>query len=163
NGGASYPNNRHQFWFYDNSGNVTATYDANFNYDAAGRNNHYSANQYLPNGQSVLEIAQTFDGTSAPVSKTETHRSDPDAPPFVETFYYLRSTVLGGKVVAELTNTGYKRIGHIYAGGMEIAKQTISNPGFGSQVSWTSSNPATGSEYQMTSDRSVIRQELDPL
>src|SRR5262249_4567409 len=79
NGGANYPNNRHQYWGYDTQGNVTATYDAQFAYDAAGRNYYYSANVYvgeLP----ALEIAQTFDGNSAPASKTQTSRSDPNAP-----------------------------------------------------------------------------------
>jgi len=163
NGSASYPNNRHQDWQYDNQGNVTGTYDANFAYDAAGRNNYYSANVYLPNGKSALEIAQTFDGNGAPASKIETDRSDPNAAATVTTTYYLRSTALGGKVVAEFDNAGYKHIGRIYAGAMEIATQTIWNQGAGSQVSWHSTNPATGSRYGSDSGRNVGREELDPL
>jgi YD repeat-containing protein len=162
-GPINYPNNRHANWQYDGAGNITSTYDANFGYDAAGRNNYYSANVYLPNGQPALEIAQTFDGDSTPVSKTETSRSDPNAPASVTTTYYLRSSALGGKVVAELDNTGYKRVGHIFAGGMEIATQRIWNPGYGSEVTWVGSNPATGSSYMSDTGRYVARQEFDPL
>jgi hypothetical protein len=35
-----------------------------------------------------------------------------------------------------MDQTGYKRKGYIYAGGMQIATQDIWNPGDGSQVTW---------------------------
>jgi YD repeat-containing protein len=162
-GPINYPNNRHENWQYDDQGRLRGTYDANIGYDAAGRNVFFSANVYLPNGQSVLEIGQTFDGNSQPVSKTETNRSDPNAPASVTSTYYLRSTALGGKVVAEMDSNGYKRVGHIYAGEMEIATQTIFNPGHGSQVSWSSTNPATGSHYALDNGRNAGREELDLL
>jgi YD repeat-containing protein len=158
----SYPNNRHQNWGYDNAGDATATYDANLGYDAAGQNYSYSSN-IMVGSEPALTVAQTFDGNSAPVQKTETRKEDPNAPAAVTSTFYLRSTALGGKVVAELDSTGYKRVGHIYAGGMEIATQTIWNPGYGSQMSWKSTNPATGSEYSTDSSRNLGRQELDPL
>jgi len=71
--------------------------------------------------------------------------------------------VLGGKVVAELDSTGYKRMGHIYAGGMEIATQTIWNPGGGWHLSWTSTNPVTGTEYTTDENHYIGRKEIDPL
>lgn len=162
NGGANYSNNRHQYWFYDNQGNATATFDANFSYDAAGRNNYYSSNAYV-NETPILQVAQSLDGNSVPASKTETRIEDPNAPATVTKVFYLRSTALGGKVVAELNETGYKRKGYIYAGGMQIAQQDIWNPGYGSQVTWNTTNPVTGSTYLSDTGPYAVRQEIDPL
>ena len=71
--------------------------------------------------------------------------------------------MLGGKVVAELDNTGYKRDGHVYAGRMEIAQHHIFDPGHGFYTNWLSTSPATGSEYLLGSGRWVSRKEIDPL
>jgi len=165
----SYTNNQHQFWGYDNAGNVTGTLDANFDYDAAGRQNSFVSRALVSNNQSMLEVAQTFDGNSAPARKIETSRSEQEIggqPQVQQTStitYYLRSTALGGKVVAELDQTGYKRKGYIYAGGMQIATQDIWNPGYDGQVTWETTSPATGSIYLSDSAHNVIRKELDPL
>jgi YD repeat-containing protein len=160
----SYPNNRHQFWGYDNAGNVTGTLDANFDYDAAGRQNSFVSRSLVSNNQSMLEVAQTFDGDATPARKTETSRyEDSTIHESTTTTYYLRSTVLDGKVVAELDNTGYKRKGYIYADGMQIAQQDIWNPGYGGQVTFETTSPATGSIYLSDSAHNVIRKELDPL
>lgn len=160
----SYPNNRHESWGYDNAGNVAGTSDANFVYDAAGRQNSFVSHALVSNNQPMLEVAQTFDGNAAPARKTETTRTeDQTIHEATATTYYLRSTPLGGKVVAELDQTGYKRKGYIYAGGMQIAQQDIFNPGYGSQVTWETTSPATGSVYLSDSAHYVVRKELDPL
>jgi YD repeat-containing protein len=160
----SYANNRHESWGYDNAGNVTGTLDANFEYDAAGRQNSFVSRALVSNNQSMLEVAQTFDGNGAPARKTETTRTeDQTIHEATATTYYLRSTPLGGKVVAELDQVGYKRKGYIYAGGMQIAQQDIFNPGYGSQVTWETTSPATGSVYLSDSSHYVNRKELDPL
>ena len=37
----TFTNNKRQYWFYDAEGNVGADFDANYGYDAAGRQNHF--------------------------------------------------------------------------------------------------------------------------
>jgi hypothetical protein len=116
----------------------------------------------------VFEVSQTFDGNSNPVKKTTTNRWEEYAAEEYrineskESVYYLRSTALGGQVVAELDETGYKRRGYVFAGGMRLATQYVWNPGYGYDVAWVSTSPATGSEY-MPNSYFLGRAELDPL
>jgi YD repeat-containing protein len=171
---AGFTNNRHPNFSYDNEGNLLGSFDASYGYDAGGRQNAFMANVFIGGGppsyslQSVLEVSQTFDGDSAPAKKTTVNRweelvvEEIQIREYTATIYYLRSTALGGQVVAELDETGYKRRGYVLAGGMRLATQNIGNPGYGSHVSWTSTSPATGSEYMP--DVSLLgRKELDPL
>lgn len=170
--GASFTNNRRQFWSYDEEGNLGSDSSAIYGYDAAGRQNHFVANTYVGGWptqyptQSVLEISQTFDGNSAPAKKTTTNRWEQfineewQVQENVATVYYLRSTALGGKVVAELDAAGSKRMGYVFAGAMRIATQQVWTTS--SAVGWTSTSPATGSEY-MVGGPYLERKELDPL
>jgi hypothetical protein len=41
------------------------------------------------------------------------------------TTYYVHSTVLGGKTIAELDQYGVKTGGYVYAGGSRVATQTV--------------------------------------
>ncbi|HSE19791.1 MAG TPA: hypothetical protein VLB46_22210, partial [Pyrinomonadaceae bacterium] len=168
----SYTNNRNANWAYDNEGHLLSNPDALFGYDAAGRQNEFKSSVFIGGwptsypSQSVLEVTQTFDGNSTPVKKTTINRSEE----FVggeyriqesaESVYYLRSTVLGAQVVAELDETGYKRLGYVFAGGMRLATQYVWNSGY--EVAWVSTSPATGSEY-MPNSYFLGRTELDPL
>lgn len=171
---SSFTNNRNQYWGYDNDGNVLNGFDAYYDYDAAGRQNYFASHATvggLPTPhpvESALEISQTFDGNSAPVKKTTTNRWEEyigetlTIQESTASVYYLRSSVLGGKVVAELDETGYKRLGYVFAGGMQIASQHVLDPGPGHLIDWASTSPATGSEYRPLSSL-LSRQELDPL
>jgi YD repeat-containing protein len=170
---ATFTNNKRQYWFYDADGNLGADSEANYGYDAAGRQTHFVANVYVggwptPHPQeSAMEISQTFDGNSTPVKKTTITRSeyyygeDVQIQEDTTHVYYLRSSVLG-KIIAELDQTGYKRLGYVFAGGMQIATQHVWNPGYGYDVSLTTTSPATGSEY-MVGGSYLGRKELDPL
>jgi hypothetical protein len=115
--------------------------------------------------QSVMEVSHTFDGNSAPAKKTTINRweelvnEEVQVQQSTSTSYFLQSTVLGGKAVAELGNTGAKQVGYIFAGGMLVATQSIYLGG--SSVGWISTSPATGSEYM--TDMFLARKELDPL
>ena len=115
-----------------------------------------------------MEISQTFDGSSAPVKKTTINRweeylnGEVQIQESTATVYYLRSTALGGKVIAQLDETGYKWLGYVFAGGMQIATQHVWSPGSGFGVAWTTTSPATGSEY-MVGGPYLSRKELDPL
>jgi YD repeat-containing protein len=171
--GGTFTNNRRQYWSYDEEGHLGADFDASYGYDAAGRQNHFIANAYVGGWptphpqQSVMEITQTFDGNSTPVKKTTITRSEYYVGEDVQiqessaSLYYLRSSVLG-KIIAELDETGYKRTGYVFAGGMQIATQSVWNPGPGYDVSMTTTSPATGSEY-MVGGFYLSRKELDPL
>jgi hypothetical protein len=170
--GASFTNNRRQFWSYDGEGNLGSDSSAIYGYDAAGRQNQFVANTYVGGWptqyptQSVKEISQTFDGNSAPAKKTTTNRWEQylneqwQVQEDVTTVYYLRSTALGGKVIAELDAAGAKRMGYVFAGAMRIATQQVWTGS--STVAWTSTSPATGSEY-MVGGPYLERKELDPL
>ncbi|HEY0763242.1 MAG TPA: DUF4214 domain-containing protein [Pyrinomonadaceae bacterium] len=167
----SFTNNRRQYWSYDNEGHLTSDLQALYNYDAAGRPREFKANTYVggwPTSyptQSVQEVSQTFDGNSAPVKKTTINRweelvgEEIQVQQSTTSTYFLRSTVLGGKVVAELSETGTKQLGYVFADEMRIATQYIYLSG--SDVGWTSTSPATGSEYM--TDMFLARKELDPL
>ena len=167
----SFTNNRRQYWSYDNEGHLTSDLQALFTYDAAGRPREFKANTYVggwPTSyptQSVQEVSQTFDGNSAPVKKTTINRweelvgEEIQVQQSTTSTYFLRSTVLGGKVVAELSETGTKQLGYVFADEMRIATQYIYLSG--SDVGWTSTSPATGSEYM--TDMFLARKELDPL
>lgn len=116
----------------------------------------------------ALEVAQTFDGEAGPVKKVTTRRwvdntnSTPQYRNSVDTIYYMRSTLLGGKVAAELDAAGNKVTGYIYVGGMRIARQ-YNVAVWGSTVVWESTNPATGTEVTLPASRVAARTELDPL
>jgi YD repeat-containing protein len=171
--GATFTNNKRQFWSYDNEGNLGGDFEATYGYDAAGRQNQFNSNATVGGWptqfpqQPAMEISQTFDGNSATVKKTTINRWEENLNEEVQiqesttTVYYLRSTVLG-KAIAELDETGYKRVGYVFAGGMQIATQQVWNAGFGYDVELITTSPATGSEY-MVAGNQLGRKELDPL
>ena len=164
----SFTNNRRYAWWYDNAGNIAADFNANYGYDAAGRQYSFTANSYVGGGsQSVLEVTQSFDGQAQPVKKVTTNRweeylsEEPTVHESTETVYYLRSTVLGGQVVAELDQTGFKYRGYIFAAGLRLATQYIDQ--HLGQVTWSATSPVSGSEYTLQGSNFYRVQELDPL
>jgi hypothetical protein len=73
-----------------------------------------------------LVLTQGFDGDGQRVKKVE----------YGETYYLLRSTVLGGGIITEIYGTanqffGQKQKGHVYANGSELAEQ---NPFLGEAI-----------------------------
>ena len=78
------------------------------------------------------------------------------------TTYYLHSAVLGGKIIAELNQSGLKTKGHVYSGGAQIATQTLWTGG--SSVELESTNPVTGAVTTTDANGTyVAREEPDPL
>jgi YD repeat-containing protein len=116
---ATYVNNRVQnnsMWQYDADGRVTQPGDTqHYTYDAAGR----KIQATTPPGYKhpALTVTQGFDGDGLRVKKTETHGTSNNIR------YYIRSSVLGGQVLTELTETGEKYTGYVYANGDLLAKQ----------------------------------------
>jgi hypothetical protein len=76
-----------------------------------------------------------------------------------ETTYYLRSSVLGGRVVAELGAQGEAVKQHVYAGGEVLATRDAEGG-----VEWQHTNPVTGSRAVSYASTAFAREaEPEPL
>jgi hypothetical protein len=84
----SYTGNRRNGFTYDAAGNLTNDLGQNFAYDVTGQQTSASYGGYSLN--------QEYDGNGLRIKKTENG----------SVTYYLRSSVLGGQVVAEINGGG---------------------------------------------------------
>ena len=110
----------------------------------------------------ALEIDQKFDGNSHSVKRDETSRwDDSTGGDHVEeenaVTYSVRSSVLGGAVIAEVKPDGTRKQGNIYADGQRIAQHTS---GYGLLI--LEVNPLTGARYRSNSSGYGYRDEFDP-
>jgi RHS repeat-associated protein len=122
---------------YDSSGNLTNDGYQSYTYDATGQQAYASA----------TALSQSYDGDRLRGKKTENG----------VTTYYLRSTVLGGQVVAEIDGSGTWTRGYVYAGGQMLAIQA------NNQVSWVHQDPVTKSQRITNSSGTVTSTiDLDP-
>jgi YD repeat-containing protein len=83
---STYTNNKDNARGYDLAGNLTSDGSQTYTYDATGQ----QATRLGTN------LSQSYDGDGKRVKKTDSG----------DNVYYLRSTVLGGQVVAEIRNWG---------------------------------------------------------
>lgn len=125
---------------------------AYLSYDAAGNLTHdgYQSASYDATGQqtyaSTLGLMQSYDGDRLRGKKTENGI----------TTYYLRSSVLGGQVVAEINSSGGWTRGYVYLGGQMLAIQ------YGG-VNWVHQDPITKSQRITNSSGTVTSTvDLDP-
>jgi YD repeat-containing protein len=114
---ASYTNNRRNGFSYDDAGNLTNDGGQTFTYDATGQQTYASA----------TALSQGYDGNGMRVKKTENGTVN----------WYLRSTVLGGQVVAEMDASGSWTRGYVYAGSSLLAVQS------GGTVNWMHEDPVS--------------------
>lgn len=137
---ATYTNNRQDGFTYDASGNLTFDLGQWFTYDATGQQATASYSGY--------SLANSYDGDRLRVKKAENGAVT----------YYLRSSVLGGQVVAEINSGGGWQRGYVYgAGGEMLATQ------WGGVVSWLHQDPATKSQRVTDSSGNVTAiVDLDP-
>lgn len=134
---ASYTNNRRDGLGYDVAGNLTNDGLQSFSYDATGQQTYASG----------TGLSQGYDGNGLRVAKTESGVST----------YYLRSSVLGGQVVAEINSSGAWSRGYVYAGGRTLAVQQQSS------VYWMHEDPVTKSKRVTDVNGTVVSTvELDP-
>ncbi len=135
--GASYTNNKMNTVTYDAAGNLTdAGGGWTFTYNATGQQ-AYSA---------VGNLQMFYDGDRLRGKKSENG---------VLT-YYLRSTMLGGQVVAEMTSAGGWSRGYVYLNGEILAVQ------YGG-VYWMHQDPVAKSKRITNSSGTVVSTiELDP-
>jgi RHS repeat-associated protein len=133
---ASFTNNRRSGSTYDAMGNVTNAGGQSFSYDATGQQTYAS----------VGNLQQSYDGDRLRGRKVENGA----------TTYYLRSSVLGGQVVAEISSGGAWMRGYVYAGSQMVAIQD-------GGVYWTHQDPVTKSQRVTNSTGTVVSWiELDP-
>jgi RHS repeat-associated protein len=135
---ATYTNNRRNGLSYDAAGNLTNDGVQN-SYDATGQQATASYSGYL--------LQQYYDGGRLRGKKVDNG----------VTTYYLRSSVLGGQVVAELNGSGVWQRGYVYLGGELLAVQQ------NNQVNWVHEDPVTKSKRVTNSAGTVVSTiELDP-
>jgi len=147
---ASYANNRRQdpAFQYDAEGNLTRDSDLHYTYDAANR----SITTFNFVGSGGRSSTLSYDGDGHQLKKSVTQSS------ITTVTYYVRSSVLGGRVVTELNGQGIKQKGFVYAGAQEIARQE------NNAVVWQHVNPLTGSSGDSFANGSyVITNEPDPM
>jgi YD repeat-containing protein len=168
----SFVNNRASDTAYDSDGrSLTSQIDAADNL-VENRSRDSVGGGTLP-VQNAFEISQKFDGNGDVGKRTEIKRRDEEVngvPTVVEdpsaiNVYYLRSSVLGGKPVAEIDATsGTKSKGYIYANGALLAEQRACvgcNPS--TYIVWHEANPLTGGRLEVWSGGSSDTQERDPM
>jgi hypothetical protein len=109
----------------------------------------------------TLTIAESYDGDGRSLKRVQTKvQSTPFYQPVTHEIvdYYLRSTVLGGQVISELTSAGQKQKTNVYIGSEVVAEQV---PNGESQfMVWKYQNPVTGTSAEQTSF--VMKKEYDP-
>jgi hypothetical protein len=110
----------------------------------------------------VLTLAESYDGDGRSLKRVETKTQTtpfivPDTTETVD--YYLRSSVLGGRVITELNALGQKNKTKVYVGS-EVGAEQVLHDGTPAVV-WKYSNPVTGSSAEQTV-YGLGKKEYDP-
>ena len=135
---ATYTNNKRVGLTYDPAGNLTNDGVQNFSYDGTGQAATASYTGYL--------LQQGYDGNGLRAKRIENGT----------TTYYLRSTVLGGQVVAEISSAGAWQRGYVYLGRQLLAVQ------YGG-VWWMHQDPLAHSKRITDGSGNIVSTiELDP-
>lgn len=133
--------NRRTGFSYDVAGNLTNDLGQTFTYDATG--------QQATAAFSGYSLQQSYDGDGRRVKKVENG----------STTYYLRSSVLGGQIVAEITWASVSwqwNRGYVYGGTGLLAIQQAG-------VFWMHEDPVTKSKRVTNSAGTIVSTvELDP-
>jgi YD repeat-containing protein len=107
-----YVNQRNTDWQYDSDGRITQQGETlQHTYDAAGRFVTTVDSTPRGNNSSPRTVTQTYDGVGRIVKRQGGFST-----------YYLKSSVLGGQVIAEIDENGQRRAGNIYGGRGLLAK-----------------------------------------
>ena len=150
--------NRNSAWSYDADGNLLTMNDPSPNgftpfqspqhaYDAAA--NHIGVTQIFSQPApttgfwtTTTNRSQTYDGNGQEVKRVSTTQTN-NYQPATTTTYYVRSSVLGGQVVAQLDGQGVIQSSFVIARGTVLATRT---PLFGGNVYlvWEHPTPLTG-------------------
>jgi RHS repeat-associated protein len=132
-------NNQRSGFGYDPAGNLTWDGGQTFQYDVTGQQTSASYGGY--------SLSQNYDGDGLRVSKNDNGGVE----------YYLRSTVLGGQVISELSSSGGWNRGYVYGGGGLLA--ILQN----GTIYWNHEDPITKSKRITDSSGNVYSTvETDP-
>lgn len=169
---------RNPAWSYDADGRLVSrnepspnglTYvPAHYSFDAAGRQAQMTQTTSRMVGihQNILQTtavtqADTYGGDGLGIERAVTKQVNGGTPSTVVT-YYLRSSVLGGRVISEYNSSGARQSSYAWAGGEVLAEQTGADTGM-PQLKWDHLNLVTGDERQTdTSGRAVKATHMDP-
>jgi RHS repeat-associated protein len=136
---ATYTNNKRNGLVYDAAGNLTNDGGLTYTYDVTGQQATASYSGYL--------LQQYYDGNGLRAKKTENGAIT----------YYLRSSVLGGQIVAEISSGGALQRGYVYLGGQLLAVQQSN------AVSWIHQDPFVKSKRVTNGSGNIVSTiELDP-
>jgi YD repeat-containing protein len=154
---ASYDaHNRNAAWSYDADGNLLSMNEPSPNgfspfqspahtYDAVGSHVGVAEtiSQLIPD-QGLHTVtttrSQTYDGNGQEVKRVQTQTN---SSPSSTITYYLRSSALGGQVIAQLDGQGVIKGSYVFARGTMLAQVGQGETGV-SLVSWEHPNPVTG-------------------
>jgi len=115
---ATFTNNRRDFSGYDADGNYLSGNLPDFYiYDSAGQ---ITTVQTFANNDTTIQV---FDVDGLRVKTKETTHITGQT--FTQVTYYITSSVLGGRVLTELTENGGKQRTFVYAGSQVLAWQTL--------------------------------------
>ncbi len=136
---ATYVNNKRAGATYDAAGNLTAESGITYTYDATGQQATANFTGY--------SLQQSYDGNGLRAKKVENS---------VVTLY-LRSSLLGGQIVAEMNSSGAHQRGYVYLGNQLLAVQQSN------AVSWVHQDPFVKAKRVTNSSGTVVSTvELDP-
>jgi YD repeat-containing protein len=168
----TYENNRNTGWEYDEDGNLIDSVNVQYTIDASGQANRVVSLTMLPftPDSSVWGISNdlslSLDGDGAVVKQVDTetmHGSAEGDITTTATTFFVRSSVLGGKVVMENNSeTGVR--GFVYLGNEVLASQLT--VGTFESLKWEHRDPGNAS-FRLTNGTGAVdsseKAELDPL
>jgi RHS repeat-associated protein len=121
---------------YDPAGNILDDGGQSFGYDVTGQ-------------QTGGAVQQSYDGNRLRVKKVENNVST----------YYIRSTALGGTVIADVNGSGNWTRGYVYVGNQILALQDVST----GRALWVHEDPVTKGKRTMDASGSIVNSvESDP-
>ncbi|HEV7745767.1 MAG TPA: S8 family serine peptidase [Pyrinomonadaceae bacterium] len=136
----TYTGNRRNGFSYDAAGNLTNDLGQTFTYDATGQQTTAAYGGY--------SLQQSYDGNGLRAKKSDNGAVT----------YYLRSSVLGGQVVAEMSGSGVFQRSYIYLGGQVLALKLANGSSY-----WVHEDPITKSKRITDMFGAIISTiELDP-
>jgi YD repeat-containing protein len=149
-----------QPWEYDADGRLISRNEeppsllpfvpARYTYDAAGRRvqtTQTTSRVMFINSQPVtvktaVTSADTYDGDGVGIRSAITKQINSQQPE-TDTSYYLRSSLLGGRVITAYNSQGARRASYVWAGG-EVLAQQVDVDSWQPRLRWEQVNPVTG-------------------
>jgi hypothetical protein len=169
---------RNPAWLYDADGRLVSmnepspnglTYEpARFKYDAAGlrAETTQTTSRHLqtpshPLQTTAVTVQEAYDGDGLGVRRLKVTQVNSNSPA-TSIVYYLRSSVLGGRLIAEYGASGTRRTSYAYAGGELLAVQQGAGTA-SPALRWQHQNPVTGDALETDATGRVMGgTRLDP-